>query len=86
MIQKGLNALYGAVRWMHDNRDPAIALNTEFDDVPASTTYQPAMQGLEHFLDKIGQRGFTLQRDFPPDRRPDRIRESHRRPVRPNHG
>ena len=34
LIQKGLNALYGAVRWMHANRDASVALIAEIDEVP----------------------------------------------------
>ena len=34
LIQKGLNALYGAVLWMHANRDAAVALIAEIDEVP----------------------------------------------------
>ncbi len=43
LIQKGLNALYGAVRWMRANRDAAIALIAEIDEVPtaaASAEYE----------------------------------------------
>ena len=53
MIQKGLNALFGAVRWMHDNRDPAIALITEFDDVPAAA----AAAEYEHTILELSQDG-----------------------------
>ena len=34
LIQKGLNALYGIVGWMHTNRDAAVALIAEIDEVP----------------------------------------------------
>lgn len=34
LIQKGLNALYGAVRWMGANRDASVALIAEIDEVP----------------------------------------------------
>ncbi len=34
LIQKGLNAIYGAVRWMHANRDASVALIAEIDEVP----------------------------------------------------
>lgn len=34
LIQKGLNALFGAVRWMQANRDAAVALIAEIDEVP----------------------------------------------------
>lgn len=34
LIQKGLNALYGAVRWMHANPDASVALIAEIDEVP----------------------------------------------------
>lgn len=34
LIQKGLNALYGAVLWMHANRDAAVALIAEIHEVP----------------------------------------------------
>ena len=35
LIQKGLNALYGAVGWMQTHRDAAVALIAEIDEVPA---------------------------------------------------
>ena len=35
LIQKGLNALYGAVGWMQAHRDAAVALIAEIDEVPA---------------------------------------------------
>jgi len=34
LIQKALNALYGAVRWTHANRDASVALIAEIDEVP----------------------------------------------------
>lgn len=34
LIQKALNAIYGAVRWMRANRDASIALIAEIDEVP----------------------------------------------------
>ncbi len=34
LIQKGLNAIYGAVCWMHANRDASVALIAEIDEVP----------------------------------------------------
>lgn len=34
LIQKALNALYGAVQWMHGNRDAAVTLIAEIDEVP----------------------------------------------------
>lgn len=34
LIQKALNALFGAVQWMGANRDAAIALIAEIDEVP----------------------------------------------------
>ena len=35
LVQKALNALFGAVQWMHANRDATIALIAEIDEVPA---------------------------------------------------
>lgn len=35
LIQKALNALFGAVQWMGANRDASIALIAEIDEVPA---------------------------------------------------
>ena len=40
LVQKSLNALYGAVGWMHANRDAAIALVAEIDEVPADAAAQ----------------------------------------------
>ena len=40
-----------------------------------------AMQGLEHFLDEIGQRGFTLQQDFPQP--PSRSNQAKSPPICP---
>ncbi len=34
LVQKSLNALFGAVHWMRANRDAAIALIAEIDEVP----------------------------------------------------
>ena len=34
LVQKSLNALFGSVRWMRANRDAAVALIAEIDEVP----------------------------------------------------
>lgn len=34
LIQKALNAIYGAVRWMQANKDASVALIAEIDEVP----------------------------------------------------
>ena len=53
LIQKGLNALYGAVQWMQRNRDPAVALIAEIDEVPT----EAAAAEWEHTILKLSADG-----------------------------
>ena len=53
LIQKALNALYGAVHWMRNNRADAIALVTEIDEVPEAAA---AAAIREHHPGALGRR------------------------------
>jgi len=53
LVQKGLNALYGGLLYLRNNRTAAIALIAEIDEVPEAIAAQEYDQNILH-LDTVG--------------------------------